>query len=194
LSASEVTRSRNKAVSAKDRERFLDGLRRGLTVSAAAEAAAHPAVTYYALASRDAEFAEAKALAMQIGADVLENEAYRRSVEGWQEPVVGKVAPGIDGHVVGPDGEPMYVTKYSDRLTEVLLKGRRPEYRDSPRVDVRNQTLNVMSREDRSASMAEVAEVLRAAGVDLADVGVPLTEDVPPVVEAKKYAIEKVRL
>jgi hypothetical protein len=191
LPGSEVTRSRKKKISATDRERFLDGLRRGLTVSTAAEAAAHPAVTFHALASRDAEFAESKALAMQIGADVLENEAYRRSVEGYLEPVVGKVAPGIDGHVVGPDGEPMYVRKFSDRLTEVLLKGRKPEYREQSRLDVRSQTLNV-TVEDRSAALSAVAEVFRAAGVDPDALLLPSPGDAPPVVEAKKYTIEKV--
>lgn len=171
-----TARRQKKRISANDREKFLDGLRRGLTVKAAAEAAAHPAVTFFALAARDPEFAEQKRLAMEVGTDLLEEEASRRGRDGWLEPVVGKVAPGIDGHVVGPDGEPMYIRRYSDRLMEVMLKGRRPEYRDNPRIDITNQTLNVPFV-DRSATLREVAQVFRDLGLEpsslLAELDVP---------------------
>ena len=61
--------------------------------------------------------------AQQVGTDVIEREAFRRAVEGWDEPVIGKVAPGIDGVLRDESGEPVVTRKYSDRLLEVLLKG-----------------------------------------------------------------------
>lgn len=132
----------------------------------AAEATGHPPKTFFSICDRDPEFKEAKARAMQIGTDRLEEEARRRATEGWLEPVIGKVAPGIDGQLTDENGDPMYITRYSDRLMEVLLKGRRPEYRDSHRIDVTNQTLNV-TVEDRSAALDEVARVLREVGADV---------------------------
>lgn len=152
------------------RERFLEGLAAGLTVKDAAALTGHPGRTFEGWRERRPEFAERWRAAVAEGTDLLEREAQRRAVEGWLEPVVGKVAPGIDGHVRDAEGNPMYVVKYSDRLMEVLLKGRRPEYRDKPQVEVNNNTLNV-SVEDRSASLAEIARVLAEAGVSPAAIG-----------------------
>jgi hypothetical protein len=144
---------------------YLEQLSRGLTLRAAAELAGHPRESFVGLRRRDPVFAELEAGAREAGTDFLEDEIRKRAIEGFDEPVVGKVAPGIDGHVLGPDGEPMYLRRYSDRLAEVLIKGRRPEYRENPRVDITNQTLSV-TVEDRSAALSEVARVLAEAGVD----------------------------
>jgi hypothetical protein len=57
--------------------------------------------------------------AVASGVDGLEDEAHRRAVEGWEEPVFQK------GFEVGR------VRKYSDNLLIMMLKGRRPEvYRE----------------------------------------------------------------
>ena len=68
----------------------------------------------------DPDFALAWDEAVNIAADALEREAWRRAVEGFEEPVHYR------GEVVG------YVKKYSDRMLELLLKAHRPEkYRES---------------------------------------------------------------
>ncbi len=68
---------------------------------------------------RDPEFAQAYEEAKEIAAQNLEDEAYRRAVEGVDEPVYFK------GAKCGA------VTKYSDSLLTTLLKGAFPEkYRE----------------------------------------------------------------
>lgn len=91
-----------------------------------------------------AEFHEAWTAALEIGNDYLEQEAQRRAVEGYDEPVVHK---GIQAFVrdpqtgeleLGPDGKPIPLTvrRYSDRLLEVLLKARRPEkFRENMKIE-----------------------------------------------------------
>jgi len=67
----------------------------------------------------DPEFAEAFRIAEEKAADRLEQEAWRRAIEGVAEPVYHK------GEVVG------YIQKFSDTLLIFLLKGVRPEkYRE----------------------------------------------------------------
>lgn len=158
----------HKPVSEAAKEMYLSTLRSGMTFRRAAEMAGHPYSSFKSVTERDPEFAEAVREAKDIGTDVIEQEAFRRGVEGYDELVVGKVAPGIDGVLRDASGDPVVRRVYSDKLVEVLLKGRRPEYRDNPRIDVRNQTLNV-TVEDRSAALADVARVLAEAGVDLGE-------------------------
>ena len=149
-------KSRQRKMTVADKERFLEELRKGRTVRLAAEAAHHPPTSFYWHRKNDPEFAAAVEEAIAIGTDVIEDEAFRRGVEGVVKKVYGKVAPGIDG-VIGEE------IVYSDRMLEVMLKGRRPEYRDNPKVQIDNKTLNV-TIEDRSAALEDVARVLREAG------------------------------
>jgi hypothetical protein len=91
-----------------------------------------------------AEFHEAWEAALQIGNDYLEQEAQRRAVEGYEEPVVHK---GIQAFVrdaetgeleLDANGRPIPLTirRYSDRLLEVLLKARRPEkFRENMKIE-----------------------------------------------------------
>ena len=73
----------------------------------------------------DAQFQEALERAQLMAADLLESEAYRRAVEGVEEPV---------GWYKGEAGGT--VRRYSDLLLIFLLKGIRPDkYRD--RMEVR---------------------------------------------------------
>jgi hypothetical protein len=75
----------------------------------------------YELRSRDEAFAKRWDEAAQQGADVLEEEAYRRAMEGTSKPVFYK------GKLVRTR-----VVEYSDTLLIFLLKGARPEkYRDN---------------------------------------------------------------
>lgn len=91
-----------------------------------------------------AEFHEAWDAALEIGNDYLEQEAQRRAVDGYEEPVVHK---GIQAFVRDPvTGEleldahgrpiPLTIRRYSDRLLEVLLKARRPEkFRENMKIE-----------------------------------------------------------
>jgi hypothetical protein len=72
--------------------------------------------------NEDEVFRDAWELAAEEWADNLEAAVYARATEGVVEPIIG----GKDKDtVVG------YKTTYSDRLAELLLKGRKPEvYKD----------------------------------------------------------------
>ena len=67
----------------------------------------------------------------------LFGEAWKRATEGEIEYVVsgGKL-------IYGPDGNPLTIRKKSDRLLELLLKARLPEFRDKSPV-----TINVTPKE-----------------------------------------------
>lgn len=91
-----------------------------------------------------AEFHEAWNAALEIGNDHLEQEAQRRAVDGYNEPIVHK---GIQAFVRDAStGEleldefgkpiPLTIRRYSDRLLEILLKARRPEkFRENMRIE-----------------------------------------------------------
>jgi hypothetical protein len=119
-------------------------------------------------AARDPEFATAWEQAEADGLAALESEAVRRAYSGWQErPVVDK-----DGNTVG------HVHKYSDRLMEIILKAKLPEYRDRAQLDVNAEArvdanvggqidvrlaalIREMSREERDELRALVAASAR---------------------------------
>jgi len=91
-----------------------------------------------------AEFHEAWDAALGIGNDYLEQEAQRRAVDGYEEPIVHK---GIQAFVrdaetgnleLDANGKPIPLTvrRYSDRLLEILLKARRPEkFRENMKIE-----------------------------------------------------------
>ena len=109
---------------------------------------------FYDLREADGEFAEAWSRAVESGTQVLEDEARRRALDGWDDPVFQQ------GQLVG------HVRRYSDRLLEFLLRGRRPAvYRDSASTLAVSGVVGVAAAiEDRSASLADVARVLRDVG------------------------------
>jgi hypothetical protein len=122
-------------------EAFLTALSRSGVVLYAARAAS-PHLTshtgsvraFRALRARDPEFAQAWDDAMDAARDELVQEAHRRAVDGWDEPVFK------NGVEVGT------IHKWSDRLMEVLLVSRVPEFRrDRPSVavQVNNNTTHV---------------------------------------------------
>ncbi len=91
-----------------------------------------------------AEFHEAWDAALEIGNDYLEQEAQRRAVAGYEEPIVHKgiqafVRDAVTGELeLDVNGRPIPLTvrRYSDRLLEVLLKARRPEkFRENMRIE-----------------------------------------------------------
>lgn len=93
-------------------------------------------ITHYRWMEHDEEYALQFRQAEQTAIDEMEREAWRRAVEGVEEPVVS-----AGKHVTN-------IRRYSDTLLIFLLKGARPgKYRD--RVDV---TIDV------SKMAAEIAE------------------------------------
>lgn len=103
---------------------FLEHLARSGIVAEAARVASphsmHGAIsTFRKERGRDHEFAQAWDEALDHAVGVLEAEAFRRAVEGWDEPTR-----------FGP------VRKHSDRLLELMLKARSPRYHERRRYEV----------------------------------------------------------
>jgi hypothetical protein len=94
-------------------------------VTTAARAAAVSTETVYQHRKADEAFAQAWAEAYAAYCDRLEMEAYRRAVDGVDEPVYQQ------GELVG------VVRKYSDALLTLKLKRHRPEqYRERVQADI----------------------------------------------------------
>jgi hypothetical protein len=80
--------------------------------------------SHYLWLKEDAVYAEAFLDAQRMAADFLEDEAIRRAVEGWEEPVFYR-GEHVDN-----------VTRFSDTLLIVALKGAKPEkYRENVKVE-----------------------------------------------------------
>lgn len=97
------------------RKTFISILASSGNVGTAAKAAGITPRTAYRAKEKDKDFAEEWQEALDLAADVLEAEAWRRAHEGVEEPVMYK------GQVV------RFVRKYSDLLLMFMLKGMRPE-------------------------------------------------------------------
>ena len=98
---------------------FIAALAESGNITLAARAAGVGRRTVYDAQKADESFAAAWAEAEDIAADLLEEEARKRAVDGTPEPVYYK------GQMVGA------VRRYSDNLLMFLLKARRPErFRD----------------------------------------------------------------
>lgn len=74
------------------------------------------------LAKRDKDFAIAYEAARQFYCEKIEKEIHRRAIDGWED---WKTVAGVA----------QKVTRFSDRLLELLAKRHIPEYRDS-QVDI----------------------------------------------------------
>jgi hypothetical protein len=104
------------------RQKFLTALAAGGNVSYAADAAGIDRNTAYAARKKDSQFAEAWTDAIDRAADVLEEEARRRAVEGLPRFKFHQGEP-----IINPETKLPYVEReYSDTLLIFLLKGARP--------------------------------------------------------------------
>ena len=118
--------AKTRRLRAAKQELFLAKISTGWSVSKAAEAAGVDDSTPYVW-TKDAKFKEKYHAAQERGTQHIEDEALRRAVEGREEPVYQ------GGKLVGK------VTRYSDRLLELLLKSRRPTvYRENVRVETQH--------------------------------------------------------
>ncbi|WP_262694463.1 hypothetical protein [Kordiimonas aquimaris] len=98
-----------------EQQTFLQSLTSGCSVRQAAEAAGVPHDVPHSWRERDTIFATAWVIAEEAGTDIIEEEAFRRAVNGVQKPVYRS------GEVVG------HVADYSDTMLMFLLKARRPD-------------------------------------------------------------------
>ena len=106
------------------RAAFLAAYRETGNIKLACEAAQIGRSSHYRWRESDPDYAEEFERAKKDAVDVLEAEARRRAVEGWEEPV---------GWYKGQAGGT--VRRFSDTLLIFLLKGLRPDvYRE--RVEV----------------------------------------------------------
>ena len=113
-------------------QRFLQTLAETGNVTAAAAVAGISRTGAYDHREIDEAFARAWAEAEEIAADKLEAEAWRRGVDGIEEPIIslGKV-------VAGEDEKPLTIRRYSDTLLLALLRAHRPQlYREKASVEV----------------------------------------------------------
>ena len=121
-----MARALTKATRQRAREAFLAALRLQPNITLAAAAAHLSRQAMYEWRDKDADFAADWDAALQEGIDLAEAEMWRRGVEGWDEPVYGKL-PGRDAG----DGQVGTVRKHSDAMLTLALKAHRPEkYRE----------------------------------------------------------------
>jgi hypothetical protein len=117
---------KRRSVTARARDKFLEGLAAGWTVTHAAKRAGHDRRRFYEVRVDDESFAAAWDEANETGVQVLEDELHRRALEGWTEDT-------FDG-----DGKLIRrVQRYAPALLLASLRAKRPDlYGDNARVEV----------------------------------------------------------
>lgn len=166
------------------REAFLAALREWPIVQHACNAVGIQRCTAYRARVADEDFAKAWDDAMEAGIDRAEQEAFRRAVVGFEEPVIdrGELAykrePVLDENgdvqrndkglpvfrvAVDEQGKPIPLTvrKHSDALLALVLKGRRKAYSTERQEHVSPD--GSMSPADAGAREARAAALLEAA-------------------------------
>jgi hypothetical protein len=133
--------------------KFLSVLADTANVHAACREAGIPRQNVYEWRKQDPEFAQQMDKAVELGTAALEDEAVRRAMEGWDEPVFYK------GTEVGS------IRRFSDQLLITLLKARRPDkYREGIEDGSRGSfvlNVNVVQVENTQPVILEVgAEVV----------------------------------
>src|SRR5439155_22091506 len=114
---------------------FIKAMENTANVRAACMQAGISHTMIYQWAEHDLEFSVRFKEANTQANWLLFGEAWRRAMTGEEEYVIsmGKI-------VYKPDGTPLIVRKKSDKLLELLLKARLPEFRDKQSLEV---TINV---------------------------------------------------
>ena len=114
---------------------------------------------------------------MEEGVDRAEQEAFRRGVVGFEEPVVhqGRLSylyeryvdpDGKEAYrpVIGDDGQPVPLTvrKHSDAMLTLVLKGRRKAY-STDRTELTGADGGPVQQVDETTKAARVAQLLAMA-------------------------------
>jgi hypothetical protein len=177
-------------------EAFLASLREVPVVTRACEVVGIERSTAYRRREADETFAAAWDDAMEAGIDRAEQEAFRRAVDGYHEPLThqGHITyhvkrdkhgrPVLDEHglpvpLVDESGQPVPLTvrKHSDALLSLILKGRRKKvYADRTELTGADggpmvQQVDDTTRSARVAQLMALAEARKAgaAGDDIND-------------------------
>lgn len=136
-------------INSREKNEFLNYYITLGTISAAAKKAKISRQTHYDWLKNDkrGEYKKAFAQAEKMAADLLEEEAYRRAVLGDLRVVYYK------GENVGEQ------RVYSDQLLALLLKGRKPQYRENAEI-----TTNVNI--DMGEAISKMRTRLKGEGTD----------------------------
>jgi hypothetical protein len=156
---------------------FLAALREMPVIAHAAKAVGVDRSTAWRARQADEAFAEAWDDAMEEGIDRAEQEAFRRAVVGFEEPVIdkGRLAyryerfvneEGMEQYrlLLDENGQPIPLTtrKHSDALLAMYLKGRRKKvYAD--RTELTGADGGPVAQVDETAKAARVAQLLAVA-------------------------------
>ena len=143
----------NPPITVEEAKQYIELIAAGVNKTDAGKMVGRTAPVLSAFCNRDAELKTALEQAWAQGAEYLIEEARRRGVDGWEEPVFQ------GGKQVGT------VRKYDSNLLMFSIKGRRPEFKENPKIDISNML--AVKFEDRSAALTEMWEVLSNAGVDV---------------------------
>jgi hypothetical protein len=158
------------------RDAFLEALRHIPVVAHACTAVGIERSTAYRARAADESFATAWDEAMEDGIDKAEQEAFKRAVVGFEEPVIdkGRLAyryeryevEDIDGHkeekyrlLLDDNGQPIPLTvrKHSDTLMALILKGRRKKvYADRTELTGADGAPMQVDETTRSARVAQL--------------------------------------
>jgi len=157
---------------------FLAALRQMPVVASACEVVGIDRSTAYRARNADEAFAKAWDEAMEDGIDRAEQAAFKRGVDGWQEPVVdkGRLAYAYERYV-NEDGQeayrpildangqpvPLTIRKHSDALLALVLKGRRKQVY-AERTELTGADGGALAV-DASARAARLAQIMAMAQV-----------------------------
>lgn len=162
---------------------YLEALRNVPVMKHACEAAGIDRTTAWRAREADEEFAKAEQEAMEEGIDRAEQEAFRRAVVGFEEPVIdkGRLAYRYERYLdeegaehyrilLDEHGQPIPLTtrKHSDALLSLFLKGRRKKvYAD--RTELTGAEGGPVQAVDETAKAARVAQLMALAQQRKAD-------------------------
>lgn len=131
---------------------FLAALTEGHTVKHAAALCGVAPVTVYAHRNADPAFAALWDEALELGIQVMEQEARRRAVDGTDKMIVSA------GKVLGMERQ------YSDALLMFLLKAKRPDvYRDTVNIELYIRQEAIKAGIDPDAAVAEAQAIVKEA-------------------------------
>lgn len=156
---------------------FLAALRELPVIAHACKAVGIERSTAYRAREADQAFADAWDDAVEDGVDRAEQEAFRRAVVGFEEPVLdkGRLAYRYERYVDDEGAEhyrlvldengqpiPLTVRKHSDALLALYLKGRRKKVY-AERTEVTGADGGPVQQVDETAKAARVAQLLALA-------------------------------
>lgn len=147
-------------------KRFIEAIRTGSEPPEAAEFAGVKLGHMRSLRRTDANMAAMWTQAEDESGDHLVQEARRRAIDGWEEPIVYR------GEVIG------HKRVYSDRLLELLLKARVPAFADTKKLEISGQVS--LTAED----LVRVRSLPKSVGVDALEaiaIAMSELEDNPPL-------------